>query len=220
MKKNFSIFLLVLLLLSLTACHHEENETNSNTINNNGSADISAVNTEVDFEFHRKGAENPTVILEEYSDFFCPHCASAQPLISLLLDEYKDKLALEYHHYSFMGSKEVHVANECAGEQDKFWEYHELAFEKQYDLRIGGKNAIIALAKETDLDTNKFSTCIASGKYDDFLEKSKKDAKSKHNIYATPTFLVNGKAVEFDAEMGLYEGIKAAIDKALISPLA
>jgi protein-disulfide isomerase len=209
--KKYSIILsLFISLLVLSACNNfDDNLNNTNTNNPNL----------VGMKYYRKGAKNPIVILEEYSDFFCPHCGTAQPVLDLLLEEYPDKLALEYHHYSFMGSEDVHVANECAGQQDKFWEYHELAWEKQYDLSAGGKKALVNLAIDLNLDKTEFEKCLIDKKIKDWVETSRIEGRDKYGINATPTFVVNKKVIEM-TNKGLYETLKEAIEKAMKSPLA
>ena len=67
-------------LIFISAC------TNTDTINNiPQNTEPTENNTqEIDLTTYRRGAKNPTVVLEEYSDFFCPHCANVQPILKLL----------------------------------------------------------------------------------------------------------------------------------------
>jgi len=204
-KKTSFILVLLISIIILSSCSN---------------VDTTVVQGEfTDMKYYRRGASDPIVIMEEYSDFFCPHCATSQAVIDLILEEYPDKVALEYHHYSFMGSSDIHVANECAGEQNKFWEFHELAWENQYDLRMGDKKDIVNLAVEAGVSKDQFEQCFVSDKYENLVDQSRVYGKEKYGINATPTFVINGRVVEM-TDKGLYETLKEAIEKAFNSPLA
>lgn len=167
---------------------------------------------------YRKGASNPVVVLEEYSDFFCPHCAEAQPVIDQLLADFGDKLALEFHHFSFMGSIDVHVANECAGEQGKFFEFQKIAFEKQSELQTGGKAALTRIADGLVPDVEKFKTCLTYDKYKLKIDKQKMDAKEKYDVSATPSFVIDNQLIVIPSDKGFYEGLKEVIEKNIATP--
>jgi len=209
-----SVFLLLLVFLS--ACNNttivEPKPEPQPPIENN--------TPKVDLTTYRRGAENPKVVLEEYSDFFCPHCAHVQPILELLLEDFPDTLALEFHAYSFMGSKYIHVGNECAGEQDKYWEFQDKAFQQQYELRLNGESAIIDIAESIDLDTKAFKTCLESNKYLEKIEQLKDQAVEKYDINATPSFIIDGKHVEIPPGKDYYEGLKEIIEQAINKPLA
>lgn len=81
------------------------------------------------------GNENATVTLTEYSDFQCPFCnrffRETEPLI---IREYVDtgKIKFVYKHYPVDAihpqASRAALASECANEQGKFWEYHDILF--------------------------------------------------------------------------------------------
>lgn len=169
--------------------------------------------------FYRRGAEKPLVVLEEYSDFFCPHCANVQPIIDALLEEFEGKLALEYHHYSFMGSLGVHAGNECAGEQGKFWEFHEEAFKKQTEIRTG-QTTVETLAEELALNMDQFQTCMDEERYVDKINRSMEMGSEKYGINATPTFVLDGKVVEIEGGKGYYEVLQEKINELINKPFA
>ena len=81
-----------------------------------------------------RGGEGASVKIVEFSDFECPYCRSVVPIIEGLLEKYGDKISLEYRHFplSFHASaQKAAEASECAREQGKFWEMHDLIFEVQ-----------------------------------------------------------------------------------------
>ena len=83
-----------------------------------------------------EGSPDAPVVLIEYSDFQCPFCQrwfyNSLPEIRELVGE---DVALAFVHFPLTqlhpNAATVHVAAQCAGEQDKFWEMHDLLFQQQ-----------------------------------------------------------------------------------------
>lgn len=87
--------------------------------------------------YNVKGAAQPLVLIEEYSDFQCPACGSMYPLLKENVEANIDTTALVYKHFPLT---QIHPfadiaarAAEAAGKQGKFWEMHDLLFERQGD---------------------------------------------------------------------------------------
>jgi protein-disulfide isomerase len=81
-----------------------------------------------------KGAGGASVKIVEFSDFECPYCAKTIPTIDGLFEKYGDDISLEYRHYPLSfhaNAQKMAEASECAREQGKFWEMHDLIFESQ-----------------------------------------------------------------------------------------
>lgn len=82
-----------------------------------------------------KGGANAKVTIVEFSDFQCPFCSRALPTINQIMSEYKDDVRLVYKHYPITSihpnAQKASEASECAREQNKFWEYHDLLFQNQ-----------------------------------------------------------------------------------------
>ena len=75
-----------------------------------------------------------SVKIVEFSDFECPYCASTLPTIEALFEKYGDEISLEYRHFPLdfhPNARKAAEASECAGEQGKFWEMHDMIFEVQ-----------------------------------------------------------------------------------------
>ena len=62
-------------------------------------------------------------------------------------------------------------ASECAADQDAFWEYHDLLFDKQAGENRGAfdKENLKQWAADLDLDTEAFNECLDSGKYTELV---------------------------------------------------
>ncbi len=105
------------------------------------------------------------------------------------------KMKLVYRYMAFLGEESQWAAEaaECAGEQGKFWEYHDTLFANQKGENQGafGKDNLKRFAADLKLDTAKFNQCLDSGQYTDKIKKSNDDA-SQLGVSSTPTVLVNG----------------------------
>jgi protein-disulfide isomerase len=82
-----------------------------------------------------KGSATAPVTIIEYSDFQCPFCERAFPTVNQIMSEYKGKVRLVYKQYPLTSihplAMPASLASECAREQGKFWEYHDLLFQNQ-----------------------------------------------------------------------------------------
>lgn len=81
------------------------------------------------------GAKNGKVTIVEFSDFECPYCIRAYPTIRQILSEYKNDVSLYYKHFPLVqihpNAQKTAEASLCAGDQGKFWEFHDKVFETQ-----------------------------------------------------------------------------------------
>ena len=83
-----------------------------------------------------RGNETATVTVVEYADFQCPFCGRFfRETEKNLLDEYvkAGKIKFIYRDFAFLGyeSSQAAQAAHCAGEQGKFWEYHDYLYSHQ-----------------------------------------------------------------------------------------
>ena len=136
------------------------------------------------------GVDNAPVVLVEFADYQCPYCQKVNPQIQQLKKEYGDSLTvifkdfpLPMHH----SSEKAAEASRCAGEQGKFWEYHDVLFySKQIEL-----DALKEHARVLKLDGDRFDSCLDSGAEAAAVKKDLEEAKSL-GLTGTPSFFVNG----------------------------
>lgn len=142
-------------------------------------------------------ANGGKVTLEEFSDFQCPACAAAAPIVSELKKKYGDKLEIIFNDYPLLYHKWAKKASEAAAlasDQGKFWEYHDLLFERQQEWSQSSDATVFfkEYAKELGLDAEKFNKSLDSGEKEGYVnEKIKKGEEA--GVDATPTFYLNGK---------------------------
>src|SRR3989338_6678963 len=110
-----------------------------------------------------KGNQEAKIIMIEFSDFQCPFCKSALPVIDKILNEYNvafyyRNFPLSIHENSMIAAE----AAECANEQGKFWQYHDILFANQDKL---DKESLQKYAEQLNLNVSRFNLCFGSGKY-------------------------------------------------------
>ncbi len=139
-----------------------------------------------------KGDPRAPVTIVEFSDFQCPYCKKSESTLHELLAKYKGRVKLAYLDFPL---REIHPQAEsaaeaarCAGEQGRFWEYHDALYADQ--SKLDGAE-LLAQARALHLDEKSFQSCLDGGKF-----KSKIDADlaqgSKVGVAGTPGFFVNG----------------------------
>ena len=87
-----------------------------------------------------KGNLSSNVIVAEFSDFQCPFCRAAEPTVKRIISEYSDKIKFVYMNFPLtqihrFADKSANAA-ECANEQGKFWEYHDILFDRQSEWAL------------------------------------------------------------------------------------
>jgi len=142
------------------------------------------------------GPANAPVTIIEFSDYQCPYCRRwAEQVEKPLLKRYGDKIRFVYrdfpltkiHPYAFSAAE----AADCAGEQGKYWEYHDALFQQKHGL---GDEAYKKYAQDLGLDMDKFNQCLKEHRYKDEVQNDL-DYALKIGVRSTPTFFINGIAV-------------------------
>jgi protein-disulfide isomerase len=158
------------------------------------------------------GSSKAPVTIVEFSDFQCPFCARAVPIIEKIKQEYgPEKVRLVFHHLPLPNHNRAvpaSLAASCANEQGKFWEMHNMLFENQAKLEDAD---LKSYAKKLALDETKFSECYDKKAHMDRIEASKKEGE-KAGISATPSFVINGVLIQGAQP---FERFKEKIDRAL-----
>jgi protein-disulfide isomerase len=170
---------------------------------------------------HSKGSPDAPVVIVEYSDFQCPFCGRHAREVEGRLEETYVKtgqVRLVYKHFAILGSESVWaaVASECAADQNKFWEYHDLLFSRQSGENQGAFNQdkLKAFAAELGLDMTIFNECFEAQKHLDVVQANSTEARQL-GMRGTPGFFANGVAVvgaqPFEAfQQVIEEQLKAA----------
>jgi protein-disulfide isomerase len=153
-------------------------------------------------EINTMGDPNAPVHIIEYGDFQCPFClkfwSETEPQ---LIEEYVNtgKVYFEYRSFPFLGPESEWAAEGayCAGDQNKFWEYHDTLFTNWTGENVGDftQDKLIQYAKALDLNMAEFESCLSEEKHKGTVEQDKAQAAAD-GVHATPTIFINGFKVE------------------------
>lgn len=147
-----------------------------------------------------KGNPEALITLIEYSDFQCPACAAYYRYIQMLNEEFGDKIQIIFRHYPLdsihpQANLAAH-ATEAAGQQNKFWEMHDLLFANQstWSNQDNAKDTFIDYANQLGLDLTRFEEDLKNKD----IQKAVQEDKISGNqafVEGTPTFYLNGEKI-------------------------
>lgn len=159
---------------------------------------------------YANGSPNAPVVLVEFADYECPYCQKVNPQIQQLKKEFGDNLTVIYKDFPLPmhhGSEKAAEASRCAGEQGKFWLYHDVLFySKQLEV-----SELKEHARVLKLDTDRFDTCLDNGAETAAVKKDLEEAKGL-GLTGTPSFFVNG---HFFAGVQDYDALKGIVNQEL-----
>jgi protein-disulfide isomerase len=175
-------------------------------------------------ESMRLGSASAPVQIVVFADPQCPFCKqSALETERQIVEQYvkAGQASLVYRHFAFLGPESFRIAAamECAAEQgsERFWAFHQQAFEKQFPENAGQANeaALAAWANAAGLDLNAFKACTANPATQTPIDADTATGRAL-GVLGTPTLFINGRpmpgAVPFDF-------IKQTIDMQLAEAL-
>ncbi len=169
------------------------------------------------------GPADSKIVVIEYSDFQCPFCGAVAGTNEYLIERLKQsnpswiapvpklkelaklgKIKYIFKDYplpSHQFALKSAIAAQCAHEQNKFWEYHDLLFENQEELSV---KDLKKYAADLNLDTTKFDSCLDNNKYKLDIQKDQ-SAGSSLGVDGTPTFFINGKKISGAESFSAFE---------------
>ncbi len=151
------------------------------------------------------GSTDAAITIVEFSDFECGHCAAFHQSLEDVLHRGAENVRVVFRHFPLDSAcnpkvpTRLHpqaclaaIAAECALEQGKFWEYHNLLFDNQQQL---GREFLIGYAARLGLDTTRFAACLSS---DDARARVQRDAEAGAGlgVDSTPTVFINGRTIK------------------------
>jgi len=146
-----------------------------------------------------KGPGDAPVTIVEFSDFQCPYCARSIPTLKALEQKYGEKVRLVYKHFPLTGIHPFAIAaaraSLAAGEQGKFWEFHDVLLLRQGEWGAQGHDKFFdAYAGKMGLDAKKFAADYGKEEYRKMIDADMELGK-KLDVRGTPTFFINGVIV-------------------------
>lgn len=156
---------------------------------------------QIDYSKGQKiGSDSAKVKLVEFSDFQCPACAAAEPVIRNIRRSYPE-VQFIYRHFPLPQHPFGRVASvyaEAVGEQGKFWEMHEKLFETQSEWSALSEQEaaefFLKIAKDLGLDENKIKEQANAATIQARIDSDLAEGR-KLGVNSTPTFFLNGRKV-------------------------
>jgi predicted DsbA family dithiol-disulfide isomerase len=156
-----------------------------------------------------RGDDKAQLTLCEFSDFQCPHCKAAAPMLKRLVDEYPGRVKLLFKNYplsSHADAKPAAAAAVAAGYQGKFWQMHDKLFEHQDKMSSAD---IERDARDLKLNLDKWRADLAAAAAQVEAERAEGSAL---RIDHTPTIFIGNR--EYKGPLR-YEYMKDWIEEAL-----
>ncbi len=139
-----------------------------------------------------QGPEDAPITIVEFSDYQCPFCRRAEPVIEEVLKRYEGKVRFVYRqfpldriHPQARGASEAAL---CAHDQGRFWDYHERLFVEGADL---APEALESHAEALELDLAAFRSCVQERRHQAQVEADVSEGRAA-GVTGTPAFFVNG----------------------------
>jgi protein-disulfide isomerase len=141
---------------------------------------------------HIQGQADAPATLVQYGDYECPYCGEAYPIIKEIQSEMGERLRFVFRNFPISTShphaEQAAEAAEAANAQGKFWEMHDLLYERQQHLT---DEDLHRYAEELGLDVERFDKEMAEHVqaqrvHEDFM------SGVRSGVNGTPTFYING----------------------------
>lgn len=152
-----------------------------------------------------RGDPKAALTIIEFSDFQCPHCRAVQPTLKAVLAKYAGRVSLSYRDFPL---REIHPqaqsaaeAARCAGEQGRFWEFHDLLIDNPNKL---SRQGFIEHAGALKLDASQFEACLSSGKFQTSIEQDRQ-LGMRAGVNGTPGFVINGNVFSGNLPVSSFE---------------
>jgi len=160
-----------------------------------------------------KGDPDAPVTITIFTDFECPYCSKIVPLIDQVYAANKKNVKVAFKNMPLNFHKNAEPAARAglaANEQGKFWEYHDILFENQNQLK---ESFYIQTAQQLNLDIEKFKKDMHSSATKSKVQKDIHDAQLA-GVTGTPTVFVNGRKLKQRSLQGFQMMIDAELEKA------
>lgn len=179
------IVLLVMMVkgvdLGLTTAKKSNSNANTNTVTA-AAADAAQPAGKIDTASLRniRGEGDYTIV--EYSDTECPFCKRFHQTMQQVMIDYDGEVRWAYKHLPLesLHSKAPREANatECAGGQDKFWEYYDLLMERTESNDSFPDEDLFTIADDLGLDRTTFDDCLENESFNDRILADSSEATS------------------------------------------
>ncbi len=164
------------------------------------------------------GSAAAPVEIHEYGDFQCPACgAFTRAIRPLIVEAYVQtgRARIVWHDFAWIGPESRGAANaaRCAGDQGRFWDFHDLLYENQAGENHGAfaVDRLKAFGRSLGLDPGPFEACVDGGTYAPAVQADLVDVRDR-GFTGTPTFVIGERRIVGAQPFAVFQD---AIDAAL-----
>jgi predicted DsbA family dithiol-disulfide isomerase len=166
---------------------------------------------------HARGPKDAPVTLLKYGDYECPYCGEAHPVLKELQERVGEQVRFVFRHFPLDSThpraRRAAQAAEAAASQGRFWEMHDLLYERQDAL---SEEDLMSYAAELGLDLRRFEEDLTNDHHAWRIEEDRLGG-TRAGVGGTPTLFVNG--VRYAGPMD-FDGLLAAVEEATRSSSA
>lgn len=171
-----------------------------------------------------RGDPNAEITIMEFADYQCPGCQAffqqTKPFLEMTYVEqgsarfvFYDFPLSDIHAHAFLAAR----AARCAGDQDRYWDYHDRLFQTQpsWASQSDPLGDFVRYSEEIGLDRSAFQSCLRSDRHADVVTANRMLGEQL-GVQGTPSVLVDtgtGNAVR--VQDWSIDGIRAVVDSAL-----
>ena len=153
-------------------------------------------------------AKDALITIVEFSEFQCPFCTRGAGTVKQVLQKYGDDVRVVFKHLPLPFHQEAEPAARAslaAGKQGKFWEMHDVLFERQAQLK-GNPGIFKEIASSLGLNMEKWEKDFNSA---ELTQQVKEDVELANSIGArgTPNFFINGVQLVGAQPLEAFEGV-------------
>jgi len=146
------------------------------------------------------GNAEAKLVIVEFVDFKCPICKEFSSTLHRINSSFGDKVKIIIRDFPIEsmhpGAGKLAQFVNCAGDQEKYWEAHDLVFLIQDEIPGDiSDEYLLGLVNRLGLEEDKLSECI---KDTEKIFEAMKDFDDGvlGGVEGTPTFFVNGEKIE------------------------
>lgn len=184
---------------------------------------------------HVYGTSSTGVAIVEYGDFECPACGFFFPIVQEIKEKYKDQVSFQFRnnplvqiHQNALAS---HRAAEAAHKQGKFWEMHDILYQRQEEWNGPSANDSVGVttakaielfesyAQEIGLNIEQYKTDVAAPDVIGTINADTAEGK-RLGVTGTPTFFIDGKRIDDTSTISSVDAFSKLIDEAIAARAA
>jgi protein-disulfide isomerase/uncharacterized membrane protein len=148
------------------------------------------------------GDDSAEITVVEFSDFRCPYCSKASRYLKLSESATRGTARFIFLHFPLDKSCNRRISSNihpgacllaegaaCAHEQNRFWGFHDAAFEFKGKI---SRSVVMNIASHVGMDLRAFEACLDSGRGLRVVSEDIQTA-AKLGVSGTPTLFINGR---------------------------